>query len=91
MSVSRNGKILAFLLLMFIACGILLTPLGFETRASAVLGNPASLPGSASDSAASFSTSSPSFWSSGELELHRFLQRSGQSDPHFFFSRIKRG
>src|SRR2546428_8527831 len=44
MSVSRNGKILAFLLLMFIACGILLTPLGFETRASAVLGNPASLP-----------------------------------------------
>src|SRR2546428_12856400 len=44
MSVSRNGKILAFLLLMFIACGILLTPLGFETRESAVLGNPASLP-----------------------------------------------
>src|SRR3989454_12621943 len=44
MKLSHNAKILALLLLMFIACGILLTPLGFETRASAVLGNPASLP-----------------------------------------------
>ncbi len=44
MKPSHNAKILALLLLMFIACGILLTPLGFETRASAVLGNPASLP-----------------------------------------------
>lgn len=44
MNLSRNGKILAVLLLAYAACAVLLTPLGFETRASAVLGNPASLP-----------------------------------------------
>jgi len=43
MKLSHDGKILAVLLLAFIVCDILLTPLGFETRASAVLGNPVSL------------------------------------------------
>ena len=44
MKLSHDGRILVVLLLLFVVCGILLTPLGFETRASAVLGNPASLP-----------------------------------------------
>lgn len=44
MKQSHGTQILAVLLLVFIVCGILLTPLGFETRASAVLSNPASLP-----------------------------------------------
>jgi len=44
MRFSRNGKILAMLLLVFVFCDFLLSPLGFETRGSAILTNPASLP-----------------------------------------------
>jgi hypothetical protein len=44
MKLSRNGKALAILLLVFVFCDFLLSPLGFETRGSAILGNPASLP-----------------------------------------------
>jgi hypothetical protein len=44
MRLSRNGKILAVLLLVFVFCDFLLSPLGFETRGSAILGNPASAP-----------------------------------------------
>jgi hypothetical protein len=43
MMLSRNGKTLAILLLVFVFCDFLLSPLGFETRGSAILGNPASL------------------------------------------------
>jgi hypothetical protein len=39
-----NAKALAILLIVFIFCDFLLSPLGFETRGSAILGNPASLP-----------------------------------------------
>ncbi len=44
MKLSRNGKALAILLIVFVFCDFLLSPLGFETRGSAILGNPASLP-----------------------------------------------
>jgi hypothetical protein len=44
MTLSRNGKTLAVLLLVFVFCDVLLSPLGFETRGSAILGNPSSLP-----------------------------------------------
>ena len=44
MTVSTNGKVLAILLVLFVFCDILLSPLGFETRANAILGNAASLP-----------------------------------------------
>lgn len=44
MRFSRNGKILAVLLLLFVFCDFLLSPLGFETRGSAILGNPSSAP-----------------------------------------------
>jgi hypothetical protein len=44
MRLSRHGKILAVLLLVFVFCDFLLSPLGFETRGSAILGNPASAP-----------------------------------------------
>ena len=44
MKLSGNGKILAILLVVFVFCDFLLSPLGFETRGSAILGNPASLP-----------------------------------------------
>ncbi|MDA4128259.1 MAG: hypothetical protein OK422_02150 [Thaumarchaeota archaeon] len=44
MTPSRNIKILAVLLVTFVFCDILLSPLGFETRGSAILTNPASLP-----------------------------------------------
>lgn len=42
MKLSRNGRILATLLIVLIVGGILLTPLGFETRASAFLSSPSS-------------------------------------------------
>jgi hypothetical protein len=41
---SGNDKALAILLVVFVFCDFLLSPLGFETRGSAILGNPASLP-----------------------------------------------
>jgi hypothetical protein len=41
---SENDKALAILLVVFVFCDFLLSPLGFETRGSAILGNPASLP-----------------------------------------------
>ena len=44
MKPTGNGKTLAILLIVFVFCDILLSPLGFETRGSAILGNPASLP-----------------------------------------------
>ena len=44
MTLSKNGKVLAVLLLVFVFCDILLSPLGFETREKAILGNAASLP-----------------------------------------------
>jgi hypothetical protein len=44
MNLSSNGKVLAVLLLVFVFCDILLSPLGFETRANAILGNTSSLP-----------------------------------------------
>jgi hypothetical protein len=39
-----TAKTLAILLIVFVFCDFLLSPLGFETRGSALLGNPASLP-----------------------------------------------
>jgi hypothetical protein len=44
MRLTTNAKVLAVLLLVFVFCDFLLSPLGFETRGSAILGNPASLP-----------------------------------------------
>jgi hypothetical protein len=44
MRLSHDGRILVTLLIAFVICGILLSPLGFETRASAFLSSPASLP-----------------------------------------------
>lgn len=41
---SRSAKVLAVLLIVFVFCDILLSPLGFETRGSAILGHMASLP-----------------------------------------------
>ncbi len=41
---SRDAKLLAILLLVFIFCDVLLSPAGFETRASAIFSNPSSLP-----------------------------------------------
>ena len=39
-----TAKTLAILLIVFVFCDFLLSPLGFETRGSAMLGNLASLP-----------------------------------------------
>jgi hypothetical protein len=44
MKLSSNGKVLAILLIVFVFCDFLLSPLAFETRASALLGSPASRP-----------------------------------------------
>lgn len=44
MKASRDAKVLAILLLVFIFCDLLLSPIGFETRASAIFKNPSSLP-----------------------------------------------
>lgn len=44
MKVSRDAKILAILLLVFVFCDLLLSPVGFETRASAIFKDPSSLP-----------------------------------------------
>lgn len=44
MKASRDAKVLVILLLAFIFCDFLLSPLGFETRASAIFKNPSSLP-----------------------------------------------
>ena len=43
MKASRSAKVLAILLLVFIFCDILLSPVGFETRASAIFKSPSSL------------------------------------------------
>jgi len=43
MILSLNGKVLAILLLVSVICGILLTPLGVETRGSEVLSSVSSL------------------------------------------------
>ena len=43
MKTSRDAKILAILLLVFIVCDILLSPVGFETRASEIFKSPSSL------------------------------------------------
>jgi len=40
----NNGRILAVLLLVFLVLGVLLSPLGFETRAPAFLSNSSFLP-----------------------------------------------
>ena len=42
MRLSRNGKYLAALLIVFVFCDFLLSPLAFETRGSAILGNASS-------------------------------------------------
>jgi hypothetical protein len=44
MKASRDAKILAVLLLLFVFCDLLLSPVGFETRASAIFKDPSSLP-----------------------------------------------
>jgi hypothetical protein len=44
MKASRDAKILAILLIVFAFCDVLLSPVGFETRASAIFSNPSSLP-----------------------------------------------
>jgi hypothetical protein len=44
MKLSRNGKALAILLIVFVFCDFLLSPLVFETRGLAILGSPASRP-----------------------------------------------
>lgn len=44
MTLSRDGRILAALLLVFVFCDLLLSPLGFETRGSAILGSASSRP-----------------------------------------------
>jgi hypothetical protein len=43
MKLTSNGKLLASLLIVFVFCDFLLSPLGFETRGSAILGNSGSL------------------------------------------------
>ncbi len=43
MKASRDAKILAILLVVFVFCDILLSPVGFETRASAIFKDPAAL------------------------------------------------
>src|SRR5690349_6517492 len=43
MKSSRDAKILAILLLLFVFCDVLLSPVGFETRASAIFRDPSSL------------------------------------------------
>ena len=40
----NNGRLLAILLLVFLVLGVLLSPLGFETRAPAFLSNSSFLP-----------------------------------------------
>jgi hypothetical protein len=44
MKLSSNGKALAIMLIVFVFCDFLLSPLGFETRGSAILGSAASRP-----------------------------------------------
>jgi hypothetical protein len=44
MKASRDAKILAILLVVFVFLDFLLSPAGFETRASAIFSNPSSLP-----------------------------------------------
>lgn len=44
MALSRDRKVLASLLLVFVFCDFLLSPLGFETRGSAILGSASSRP-----------------------------------------------
>ena len=44
MRITTNEKVLAALLVVFIFCDILLSPVGFETRGQAILSNSASLP-----------------------------------------------
>ena len=44
MKLSSNGKILAVLLVVFVVCDILLSPVGFETRGPAILSNASSIP-----------------------------------------------
>jgi hypothetical protein len=44
MKATRDVKVLAILLVVFVFCDFLLSPLGFETRGSAILNNPSSLP-----------------------------------------------
>lgn len=44
MKASSDAKILAVLLIVFVFCDVLLSPVGFETRASAIFSNPSSLP-----------------------------------------------
>ncbi len=43
MKLSGNGKALAILLIGFVFCDFLISPLVFETRGSAIIGNPSSL------------------------------------------------
>jgi len=43
MRLSTNAKSLAILLVVFVFCDFLISPLVFETRGSAIIGNPASL------------------------------------------------
>jgi hypothetical protein len=43
MRLSRNGKAMAILLVVFVFCDFLISPLVFETRGAAIIGNPASL------------------------------------------------
>jgi hypothetical protein len=43
MKLSGNGKALAILLVVFVFCDFLISPLVFETRGSAIIGNPSSL------------------------------------------------
>jgi len=43
MKLSRNGKALAILLIVFVFCDFLISPLVFETRGSAIIGDPTSL------------------------------------------------
>ena len=44
MKASRDARVLAILLLAFIFCDVLLSPVGFETRASAIFRDPSALP-----------------------------------------------
>jgi hypothetical protein len=44
MKLSGDGKVLAILLVVFVLCDFLLSPLGFETRGAAILGSLTSLP-----------------------------------------------
>jgi hypothetical protein len=43
MRLSRDGKMLAVLLIVFVFCDFLISPIVFETRGSTIIGDPASL------------------------------------------------